>query len=140
MITKRKLALFAFVVGVCRFAGAQATPPFFGPGVAYNPEVSVIPSGAVLDAQATVSADRKYVTINTRATESRVKVISRFPVVQTNQGFVGGVMMSAEIPGGVSAVAEAAPGGGPLQKTSPDQLSRVAKAWVFTRPGMYRLN
>ena len=69
-------------------ARAQVLPPFFGGGTAYDPEVGVVESGALLDAQATVSADRKYVTITTGATQTKLLDLVQFPVVEV--GFVGG--------------------------------------------------
>lgn len=118
-------------------AAAQVVPPFFGGGsVAFDPEISVIQSGVLLDAQATVSADKKYVTLNMRPTASRLQSLQPFPVnAIVNQGFVGGANLSAN----------AAPAGGRnvnavvngVSNPSPDQLSRNARAWVFTRQGMY---
>ncbi len=104
------------------------TPPFFGPGtVAYDPEPAVVQSGVVLDARATASADRKYVTITTGVTNSRLSALVQFPVVQTQaQGFVGG----AVFPGATASAAMVSP-------TSPDQLDRAGKSWIFTREGMY---
>jgi hypothetical protein len=51
---------------------AQQTPPFFSPGVAYAPEIGVVETGTLLDAQASVSADRKYVNLNMRPQVSTV--------------------------------------------------------------------
>jgi hypothetical protein len=76
-------------------ASAQQAPPFFGGGVvAYDPEVSVIQSGALLDTRATVSADRKYVTLDMRLTNSNVRSLQPFPVVAGPQGFVGGAALN----------------------------------------------
>lgn len=72
---------------------AQFRPrvPFFGPGVvAFNPEISVINSGALLDAQPVVSSDRKYVTITMRPQLSTLIDLQAF-TFQTNLGNVGGV-------------------------------------------------
>jgi hypothetical protein len=74
-------------------AQAQRGVPFIAPGVAaFNPEVSVVNSGALLDAQATVSQDRKYVTITARPQESTLLALQNFTFqTQTNFGTVGGV-------------------------------------------------
>ena len=81
---------------ITRLAIAQVRGvPFFAPGVAaFNPEISVVNSGALLDAQATVSADRKYVTITARPQESTLLALQNFTFQtsgQTNLGTVGGV-------------------------------------------------
>jgi hypothetical protein len=46
-----------------------AAPPPFGAGngqLLYDPQVSVVATGSVLDVQGTVSADRRYVTVTAR--------------------------------------------------------------------------
>ena len=64
-------AMFLTVLlGVGSRAMAQG---FMGGGTAYDPEVGVVQSGAKLDATATVSADRRYVTITTRADNSDLR-------------------------------------------------------------------
>src|SRR4051812_25501654 len=73
MITTRPRRCLAcligvFSVGVFASVAAAQQPPFFGGGaVAFDPEISVVNSGALLDAQVVVSHDRRYVTINARA-------------------------------------------------------------------------
>jgi len=66
----------------------------FARGAAFEPEIGVVNSGAVLDAQATVSADRKYVTMTMRASNAQLLALRTFQF----QGFgnmpggtVGGV-------------------------------------------------
>lgn len=54
---------------------------FIGGTVGYDPEIDVVSSGAVLDVQATVSADRKYVTLNMRPQVTNVVAIRAFPTV-----------------------------------------------------------
>lgn len=127
-------------------APARAQVPFFGGGsVAFDPEVGVIQSGALLDAQPVVSHDMKYVTLNMRPQASRLRGFQPFPVTAfANSGFVGGV----NLPGG-NAVRQNAPkddarprgNAPPVQPSapSPDEIARSAKAWVFTRQGMYQI-
>src|SRR5262245_51065259 len=88
-------------------ARGQIPPPFFGGGAtAFDPVVGVLQSGALLDVQATVSDDRKYVTMTTRLDNSRVRALVPFPVVVTEaQGFVGG----APLPGAPAAPPNVAP-------------------------------
>jgi hypothetical protein len=127
------------------------TPPFFGGGAtAFDPEVSTIFSGALLDAQAVVSHDRKYVTLNMRPTNSRLRTLVTFPVVteQTVGGFVGGGNLGGAagaaaggVAPGTAGAGNARPGGAVPNaapaRPSPDQIARDAKAWVFTREGIY---
>jgi hypothetical protein len=150
------LAIAGAVVLLSAPVFGQNVPPFLGGGVtAFDPEVGIVESGALLDAQATVSADRKYVTMNIRATNSRLRALVNFPVVNTQAlGFVGGAALGGEavppgavIPAGgrttpAAAAAAAAPQAAATAKPvapSPDQISRNAKAWILTRQGMYLL-
>ena len=87
------LALFVIAL-VPKFAAAQ---PFFGPGAtSFSPEISVLFVGVKNDVQATVSADRKYVTLNMRPQHSQLLNFFTFtfqnpPLVPGALGFVGGV-------------------------------------------------
>ena len=64
-------------------AKAQA-PPFNGGGVVgFDPEISVVNTGALMDAQVVVSDDRRYVTINARPSQSRLIALNVF---QRDQG------------------------------------------------------
>ncbi|HEY7088697.1 MAG TPA: hypothetical protein VH518_11450 [Tepidisphaeraceae bacterium] len=148
---------FAVVVAAVMSSPAlgQIPPPFFGGGAtAFDPQPGIVESGALLDAQATVSADRKYVTLNMRATDSRLRALINFPVVNTQAlGFVGGAALGGEAfppgtpistgPRGTTAVPTAgAPGQAAAVNAipsppSPDQISRNAKSWILTRQGMY---
>lgn len=124
---------------------------FFGGGaIAFDPEVSVIQSGTILDAQPVVSDDRKYVTLNLRPRVSRPIALQQFPInAIVNQGFVGGVNLPSgnavnfnaqpeeERPNrrsGARGNQNAAPSATP---PSPDMIARSAKSWVFTRQGTY---
>ena len=107
---------------------AQEQPPFLGPGGPFDPEISVIQSGALLDAQVVVSEDRRYVTINTRTTLSRLQSLQVFPV-PGGLGFVG-------MGGGGGATV-----GGAL-KTSPSQIAQIdltAANSVLRKEGMFLL-
>src|SRR4051812_44555560 len=58
------LALLAAGVVAVLSLPARAQVPFVGAGAAiFDPEIGVVQSGVILDAQAVVSADRKYVTM-----------------------------------------------------------------------------
>lgn len=68
-------------------AGAQA--PFFGAAAIFDPEIDVVESGMILDAQATVSADRKYVTVTSRVQNAQLLAIREF-AFQVGAGGAGG--------------------------------------------------
>ena len=74
-------------------ARAQAVPPFFTPGAtAFSPEISVVNTGTLNDVQATVSADRRYVTLTMRPQMSELIALQTFPINGPPPlGFVGGV-------------------------------------------------
>jgi hypothetical protein len=154
----RNWAIFGLLFLGAIPAFGQAPPFFGGGGTAFDPEVSTVFSGALMDAQAVVSNDRKYVTLNMRATNSRLRTLVTFPVVTAdtvNRGFAGGANLGGTGGGGTatggvaagSPPAGAAPRGGGAggaqantaapKPPSPDQISRDAKAWVFTRQGIY---
>lgn len=88
-----KCSTFLFVMCVAfaaREVLAQA-PPFPGGGAgAFDPQIDVVNSGALLDAQVVVSEDRKYVTITARPSLSRLQALNVFPVQQVGQGGGGG--------------------------------------------------
>lgn len=69
-------------------AGAQAPPFFNGGGGIFDPEISVVQSGVILDAQAVVSADRKYVTLTNRFQNAQLLNLREF-AFQTGGGAAG---------------------------------------------------
>lgn len=62
---------------------SDLTPVVATGAVGYDPTVDLVNSGVVLDVSATVSADRKYVTLTLRPQLSRVIAIRSFPVLNT---------------------------------------------------------
>jgi hypothetical protein len=132
MKSSRVVSLVAVVGASALFswsASAQVIgQPVFGSNALFEPEIGVVNSGAVTDVQATVSADRKYVTLNMRAQNSQLVNLFTFnfqsggpggggTTVQLPSGFVGGVNpVLAGIAGGVPARPNApmrvAPGSG----------------------------
>lgn len=145
----RLMALLAAMLlcGMAETALGQA-PPFFGGGVAaYDPEVSIIQSGTLLDTQAVVSADRKYVTLNMRATRSGLKSLATFPVVAgPPQGFVGGAAFPnnaaaaapADAAGSTAQTRGAAPGRGAAPvPPSADAVRLDDRSAPLTRQGMF---
>jgi hypothetical protein len=72
---------------------ARAQVPFFFPGArAFTPQISVVNTGIVNDVQATVSADRKYVTLTMRPQNSTLLALREFSFQNAPAlGNVGGV-------------------------------------------------
>ncbi|HRK30195.1 MAG TPA: hypothetical protein PLD59_03875 [Tepidisphaeraceae bacterium] len=105
---------FSMVAWLDAIALGQLTPVVGNGATAFDPEVSIVNSGAVLDAQAVVSHDRRYVTINMAPSNSNVIAIRNFPVQSVAaatgfSGFVGG----------------ANPGGGDAAVAAPDVAATV---------------
>jgi hypothetical protein len=92
----RSLIFAALCLLVPRVGSAQVVPFFAGAPTAFDPEISVVNSGEVLDAQAVVSSDMRYVTINARASSSQLLALREFQFARNNNngprfGFVGAV-------------------------------------------------
>ena len=73
----------AAIAGLVSTAKAQVReiPAFFGGGgnqAAFDPEIDIVESGAKLDVQATVSADRKYVTMTARPQLANLVALREF--------------------------------------------------------------
>lgn len=82
-------AMLLLLVG--RRAGAQV-PFYYGGATGYEAQISTVNTGVVLDAQATVSADRKYVTMTMRPQNSSLLALQSFSYQQAAgpaEGFVG---------------------------------------------------
>jgi hypothetical protein len=63
---------------------------FGGGGNSFDPQISVVNSGTVLDVQATVSADRKYVTMTMRPQLATLVALREFAFQNGNgSGIVG---------------------------------------------------
>jgi hypothetical protein len=93
----KAVATFVFLMGCIAFARpAAAQVPFFNPGAsAFSPEISVLNTGVLNDVQATVSADRRYVTLNMRPQQSELINLFEFRIPGPQvTGFVGGVQFS----------------------------------------------
>jgi hypothetical protein len=111
---------------------AKAQVPFFFPGAtAFTPEISIVNTGALLDAQATVSADRKYVTLTMRPQNSTLLALRSFNFQQGGVQF-GNVGDERPVPNA---------GNGDV-RTSPSDILAHAKseASVLHREGMCRIS
>jgi hypothetical protein len=94
------LVLVALVASLGCPLLSHAQVPFFGGASAFSPEISVVNSGVLNDVQATVSPDRKYVTLTMRPQSSQLLALREFAfTVPQPVGFVGG--MNFDIGGGI---------------------------------------
>ncbi|MGH7179264.1 MAG: hypothetical protein ACREJC_17940, partial [Tepidisphaeraceae bacterium] len=104
------------------------------------PEVSVVQSGALLDAQVVVSDDRRYVTINTRADHTKLLALEPFPIIVESLGFVGGAGGGGATGGGGGmGGAGGARSYSPVQ-TSPSEILKIdptAANSVLRKQGMF---
>ena len=86
------------VLSICPlFARAQ-----FGNNALFAPQIGVVSSGVVMDAQGTVSADRKYVTLTMRPQNAQLLSLQTFNFQNAGGmgGIVGGVNPVIPGPGG----------------------------------------
>ena len=80
----------------------------FGGAAIFEPEIDIVNSGALLDAQATVSHDRKYVTMTLRPQNAQLLALRNFTFqeaagVALPGGVIGGVNPVVATPTGASA-------------------------------------
>jgi Flp pilus assembly secretin CpaC len=90
-LTAPRLTLFngqrAWVAVATETAYVSDLNPVVGVNaIAFDPEPEVVQSGVLLDVVATVSADRKYVTLTLRPTLSRLRDLVQFPVTALTAG------------------------------------------------------
>lgn len=169
---RRSASLTGFLCAAtfASLAAAQQPPPFFGGGaVAFDPEIGVVNSGALVDAQVVVSHDRRYVTINMRASLTRLQSLTAFEVARAqqlnaggggggasatggavSQGFVGGAgfidddELIDQGPGAQRTQAGMAPTGVSHVNTSPGAIlnttAPAAADSLLRRQGMFRLH
>lgn len=145
-------------------AAPAAAQPFFQPtGQSFTPQIDVVESGTKLDAQATVSADRKYVTLTMRPQQSTLVALRDFTFQNgTNPvqafGFVGfpRPVAAADARSGrgpetrpvAAAAPPAAPARDPWQRNVPAPAQKAAAAaqpaapppTVLEREGMTRVD
>ena len=78
-VMNKRISALALLALMVIAPGASAAAPFFNRGAtAFDPEVSVVNSGIVQDVQATVSPDRKYVTLGVRAASTKLLALREF--------------------------------------------------------------
>jgi hypothetical protein len=117
---------------------ARAQVPFFnGGGAIFDPEISVVSSGVVLDAQAVVSADRKYVTLTSRYQQAQLLALREFAFQtggggqggQVGGGGVAGAAAQANLTANGRATAGAGAATGVASGASPTNHSEVGKPY-----------
>ena len=91
-----RIPLIALAAVFCSFALAspafgQRVPFFAGAATGFDPEISVVNSGEILDAQVVVSNDLKYVTINARPSSSQLLALREFSFAGGGRGAAAGV-------------------------------------------------
>jgi hypothetical protein len=111
-----------FLVGAGLLLLSPVTYAQFGGAAIFEPEIDIVNSGAILDAQATVSADRKYVTMTLRPQNTQLLSIQTFTFQTAGAPLPGGTV------GGVNPVIPG-PGGAPA--AVPDRINPAARV----RPG-----
>jgi hypothetical protein len=78
-MTRLLFLVVACAAGIAFAPAALAQVPFFNQQAAlFDPEISVVNTGVLNDVQATVSSDRKYVTLNMRASSSDLVALREF--------------------------------------------------------------
>ncbi len=78
-------------------SSARAQGVFTGGATAFDPQVRVVNSGALLDATAVVSRDMKYVTITARPSLAQLVALRTFPIaLPSGLGFVGSPAITRE--------------------------------------------
>jgi len=115
---------------------AQAIPGFGG-GSLFEPEIDVVNSGVILDTQATVSADRKYVTMTFRTSNTQLLALRSFTFQSGGPavGIIGGGGGAGGIGGGaVSPQSLAQPSAGGVN--APVRIARGAGPVIMNQRGI----
>lgn len=149
MKRKRLLLVIGLVAIVLPALPARAqVPPFFGQGMSiFDPEIGVVSSGVLNDVSATVSADRKYVTLTMRPSNAQLLSLQEFQFQgnggRAPLGNVGGAGGGAANPApaanvGAQPGANAAPARGANNSFRRPALlkTRAARPGVLDCPGM----
>ncbi len=109
-VTAPRVTLFngqrAYVLVATQKAYVSNLTAAVGTGVSsFTPTVSVVETGVLLDVSATVSADRKYVTLTLRPELSNLLDIENFTFQQGGSTIPGGTTASPIVVGGVTGQA-----------------------------------
>jgi hypothetical protein len=115
-------------------AGPVTARAQFAGGAIFEPEIGVVNSGAVLDAQATVSADRKYVTMTMRPSVSQLLALRTFQF--QGAGGAGGGTVPGGTVGGVNPVVAGVADVIPAQPNAPMRLRAGNGGVILLRRGI----
>jgi hypothetical protein len=136
MLKLGMLAICGFIL-LCWIPVSAQVPPFFSAGAAaFEPQIGIVNSGVVQDAQAVVSHDLKYVTLNMQVQNSNLLALQEFTFQKLpSLGVVG--LPQTIVPDPKNARRNA-PAAAPFM-TSPSEIKRLADSWVLERQGMFRV-
>jgi hypothetical protein len=145
--THLALGVTALVLTMAASRAAAQAPPFFnGGGGIFDPEIDVIESGMLLDVQATVSADRKYVTLTPRIQNTDLVAIREFAFQTGAGGQPGQVGGPAQFGGGApgaggrAGAAGAAGAGRGAAGANPGAARHAAPTKRYPAPGKARVS
>ena len=132
-----RLTLFNVLMGVAAAALLYSSSParaqafLGGTPTAFTPQIGVVATGSVSDVQATVSADRKYVTLTMRPQLTTLLDLRSFTFQQGNAalGYVG---MPATAAGNTATAA-------PVSPQTPWVSARPSVS-ILQRQGMIRVS
>ena len=120
----RTMAIILGIVGLLPLmAEAQVNPAFYPGAALYAPQIDVVNSGINFNVGATVSHDRKYVTITATPQQSQLVRMQTF-TFQSAGGMVGGGAQNGAAAGGAGGGAAGA---------------KAASVAVLDQTGMVRL-
>ena len=128
-------ALFLLTLVAAQPAAAQV--PFFGRGATiFDPEIGVVQSGIVSDVQATVSADRKYVTMTMRATNAQLLSLQEFAFQRGNAAAVGAGFVGGAGANGAGTTGPGGNAGGASTSLAGGRSLDQTPTSILDRPGM----
>jgi hypothetical protein len=102
---QEKIVLCIAAIAVfCGMARAQVIPPFYSPlGTPFTPEIGVVNTGILHDAQGIVSADEKYVTITMGSASAGLLALHEFSFQGGANGVPSGGGQAGQPPAPVGA-------------------------------------
>ncbi|HEY8667999.1 MAG TPA: hypothetical protein VIL86_15210 [Tepidisphaeraceae bacterium] len=120
------------VLGAGQLAHGQVNPFFSRTPIVFEPQIEVVNSGAILDAAAVVSNDRKYVTITARPSNTRLLALQQFVFMTDNPpGGPGGLVGQTPIQQGNNNAL--------IVNPSPQAIQENAGGNLLEKQGMVKL-
>jgi hypothetical protein len=137
---RRRFWAFVLICGasfaMSNRALGQPVPPFFGGAITpFDFQIGVIDGGSLLDAQATVLSDQRYVTVTARPDNATVIALKQFRIEAVAAsgaaaggaaGFVGGVNLANQTNQGVSLASPAE-----IERAGQNAVSVLNRRGVF---------